>query len=307
MRKIDPNLIRAYFDGELSPEEAHRVQQHLASHPEDAGLMAFEERLKQGVRKVMSDAPMAPAALEQSIREAFAESRSKARPVKQGMSFGAWLSAMIGRMTQPKPVSVGAVFGVVLVVGAAVLFGIFYPQIDATLREPGTELIASDPAEYASQEHDRCARNKDHRAKRINVCTPHEASLALSEHFQVASVTVFDLSEAGYEFIGETRRCGMPGAKQSAQLLYQRQIDGQTAAKASIFLTSIDESCVPTTGCGKELRAGEWQRSSKGSKCRKRVFQTTDHALVYYLVTCDEDDAAAIADVVGRTLLAKAR
>ncbi len=316
MRQIDPNLIRAYIDGELSPEMAEAVRRAIDSDTELAQRFELEQRLKSAVGQVMAQSPAAPAALREHLEVALSEQatttatsdHARATPSVVASRRGvlAAMASLLEPIVRPKPMSIGAVLAVLAIAVGSVLFGIFYRPIDSVAPPQGGQgQFVSDPAEYASLEHDRCVQNPAHLKRKVNMCDKVDAAAMLTEHFGVESVTIFDLSEIGYEFIGEGR-CNLPEARRSAHLMYERRVEGKSPAKLSIFIAPAGADR-PVSRCGATLEAGKWHRFRDDKGCRKRVLISTDDSLVYFLVTCDQDDIGPISEVVGRALLARAR
>src|SRR5262245_50147080 len=74
MTTSDPTSrqISLYCDGELSPEEARRIEGQIAQRPELKARVEFQRKLRQRLATVLLAPATAPADLAQRIRERLA-------------------------------------------------------------------------------------------------------------------------------------------------------------------------------------------------------------------------------------------
>lgn len=318
---LPANLIRAYVDGELPPEDAERVETRLESDPEFRSRVEFEQALRKGVFAAMDQAESkAPEALRERISaalqveqaEAIGSSRddssrvdhvapaatqtAPAREVRPG-----WMNVIAGLFGRPQQISGWAMAGVVVIVSAVILVGIFGTPIDFLDQRESSNNLVTDVSEWIADEHTRCAEDKDVLENKLKARCREKAAMDLVDHLGVDRVTIFDLSAAGYEFVGEGS-CGVPGSDASSHIIYERNIPGQPPAKASIFV--MPDKGQFSCAAQKPLTPGKWYEVQCRTACKRMVRQSTDSTLVYFLVCCDERDMPRLSDAIGRSLVA---
>lgn len=306
--KFRASLIRAYCDGELSQEEAGAFETRLRDDAELQAAVAFERALRQRVEHLQrTDAGM-PDGLAERIRASWAAELNPAEPVRsarrstepEAATRSSWLDGLLALLAGPRQVSALAVTGVLLVVSAVVLYGIFGTPID-DLSPNGNGDLATEIVLFVAGEHERCTTNQEALKDKVNVQSQPEAVLDISEHLNVARATIFDLSAVGFTFVGEGR-CMLPGTSRSAHLVYRRDVPGQPTAYASVFVA-------PNSGrFGRaESDKGEctWSEVQCEKQCNKAVFRTVDDELVYFLVCCDPSDREAVAGEISKSLARK--
>lgn len=209
------------------------------------------------------------------------------------------MDALSALFAGPQQVSALAVFGVFALVTVVVLFGIFGTPID-NLSPNSNGDLGTEVALFVAGEHERCALDGDALELKVDAVSEVDAAMDISNHLDVARVVVFDLTAAGYRFVGEGR-CAVPGAPRSAHMIYRREVPGQRVAYASIFLAPN----LPVYDIfDAEQNAGGdgWSQVSCTKQCSKAVFRTADRELVYFLVCCDPSDREAIAEQISATL-----
>lgn len=123
---------------------------------------------------------------------------------------------------------------------------------------------------------------------------PAEVEIALSQRLGTP-VEVFDLSAAGYEFIGSPQS-DMPVPARSAHLLYRRiTTDGSQAPMLSVFIVRNEGKCRGKLCEG--LDRGKWCCvGDRGVKCKHKVLRGTDGRLVYFLVCCVDGDLDKVTE-----------
>ena len=281
-------LIRLYCDGELDQAQIEQVEQHLQEHPEDRTLLESERLLRQRVAAVMKDAcSSAPAVLSQQIRQ-----RQKAAE-PAGYSFAHWFR-------DPRRANVFAVAASLFLVVGAVLFGIFGPSID---RQPGRRVAPEQAIEAAASvagEHVAVITSPEPISRMIRYDSPVEAKLALEQYFKT-SLTVFDLREAGYDFVG-AKKCSVPSCERGCHFLYRRT--GGRPGMVSLHV--VPDLGQFDLGEGERLN-GElsWAsaRFPRNLDCPQDVVMFSDGKLVYLVVACISDDTEKVLRAMQDELL----
>ncbi len=273
------NLIRLYCDGELDQEQVKQVEQHLQEHPEDRKLLESERLLRERVGAVMKDAcSSAPADLSQQIRERL----EAAEPA--GYSLAHWFR-------EPRRANVFAVAASLFLVAGAVLFGILGPRLDEQGTRHAEPEQAIEAAASVAGEHVAATTKRGQIAQMIRYDSRAEAKLALEPYLK-ASLTVFDLQEAGYEFVG-AMQCKVPHCERSCHFLYLRK--GGKPGMVSVHV-------VPDVGRF-DLGEGEllndeltWAtaRFPRNPDCPQDVVMFSDGKLAYLVVACIPDDAEKV-------------
>jgi hypothetical protein len=311
--ELSHNLLRAYADGELSPEDARRVESILASDPRWQRSLTIEQQLRDRVHQIMSSASAAPTELRHQIvdelqlaqpDESIATQAAQRPVAAERPGVLALLNALL---VGPRRVSFPAIAGVALLVGTVVLFGIFGPQIDQRSEpqhtHPGALLAAA--AEHVSKEHDRCAGDQSAFADKLIAMTREDAALRLQMHLGVESISIFDLSDIGYHFIG-VGACSMPGAAASAHLIYQREVPGQPQSMMSIFVAP-NHGQFPAK-CSEEMKAeGRWSGVCGGKGCTKTILHGEDDQLVYFLACGFRDQVKLVSETISEQLARRGR
>jgi anti-sigma factor RsiW len=292
MRELTPaQLVRMHADGELSPDEAALL---AAQVKQDSILRAgieFEESLRSRVSAVMrAQAPAAPGDLADRVRAALgavepvsdaASHHDQKRDARR--SSAGWLTRWLA---DPRRANLAAVAATLVVVVGAVLFGIFGPRLDDLgFGEPTPADAVTAVAQFAVDEHGRCARRGADLALQSAESVEHELSSVLG-----APVSVFNLEPQGYRFVGGEQCpddvCGLP----TGHVMYQRRPGSTGPAMLSLFI--LPECSRFSRGhCGAK-ECGEWQ-VARG--CRKKVLLRVDGPLRYFLVCCDDSDLVPLA------------
>ncbi|HRQ75712.1 MAG TPA: hypothetical protein PK098_07310 [Phycisphaerales bacterium] len=292
MYEHDLQLIRQYCDGELHGEARLAFEARLAGEPALARRLEAERTLQSRVATVFSNAPAAPAVLRERVTASLREPLQlrEAEPVERG-GFR-WFA-------KPRQANFWAMAASLALVGFVVIWGIYAPQIDGVGEGVSMVDLTAEAAIYASKEHNRCAESRGCMNAKIVHRTREEAAFDLSQYLNVDGVIVFDLSEAGFEFLGEGR-CKLPGPQPSAHLIYGRDAGERGMAIVSVFVAPNSGQF----GCRKRARAnpGEWREVDAGPQCQKMVLRTLDCSLVYFLVCCDGSDMKPVAEIIARAL-----
>ena len=79
--------VDSYVDGELSPEEARGVEEHLASCDRCAEFLEFERTLLDGLKERIRETDVPPG-LRERIESALKAGRAKAADVTESRSEG---------------------------------------------------------------------------------------------------------------------------------------------------------------------------------------------------------------------------
>jgi anti-sigma factor RsiW len=312
-------LLRLEADGEISDAQRASLESMLATNELLATTcrrhIAAEQRLRSAVARV-AGSTTSPVAVRSAVLQAVTEAaRAPAPPappvqvlaridrsgVTAASQTGSWWSRPFAA---PHRANFAAVAAVLALITGAVLFGIFGRTIDDV---PAPVVSASDvvsrAAEYADGEHGECTVDVERLHNRAAYASAADAEALLTEALGTP-VRVFDLSARGYEFIG-AGRCAVPLEKQpSGHLIYRKSINGQPGPMVSIFVA-------PARGCCKGICSGmrprEWMSAlAASSSCRHKVLYSTDGALVYFLVCCDDGDVEAVAQTISRAQAAAA-
>ena len=282
------NLIRLYCDGELDQEQVKQVEQHLQGHPEDRKLLESERLLRERIGAVMKDAcSSAPADLSQQIRERLDD----AEPA--GYSFAHWFR-------DPRRANVFAVAASLFLVAGAVLFGILGPRLDDQVTRQAGPGQAIEAAASVAGEHVAVVTSPEPISRMIAYDTRAEAKLEL-ERFLKTSLTVFDLQEAGYDFVG-AMRCKVPHCERSCHFLYRRKGD----VRGMVSLHVVPDLRQFDLGEG-ELLNGElpWAsaRFPGNPDCPQDVVMFSDGKLAYLVVACIRDDAEKVVRAMQEELI----
>jgi hypothetical protein len=287
MSQLDPTILRRYSDGELGAEESRRVESLLPGDLEAQRTVEFERRLRRRIALVMGE-PSAPDGLRERLRLAIDAEEAVDSSVPSRGPFRIFAA--------PRAANVWAVAASLALVVGVVLYGVFGPQIDelGASPRPSADLVA-EAARHVTEQHHRCAGDYEEMLARIEHRSPAEAALAISERLGVDRVTVFELSEFGYEFMGDGSG-DMPSSDPSAHLIYRR-VDDERPAVVSIFIVANRSGKL---GCWREGR----RQPGKWHCCDGRVLRAVDESLVYFLVCCRSDDRERVAQLIADSLAA---
>lgn len=287
-------LIRLDCDGELDQEQAKRLKRHLKEHPEDRKLLEAERRLRDRVGIVMTAAcPSAPADLAERIRQGLDTVKADVEAEPAGYSFAQWLQG-------PRRANVYAVAASLVLVAGAVLIGIFGPQIDDHATRAGAEQASEAAASVAGEHVAATSDGGRLAASMIAYASLGEAQRMMEGHLEVA-LTVFDLGDVGYEFVG-AKKCDVPHCERGCHFLYRRQAGGPGLVSLHI---------VPDYGqfdlSEGQLFEGELPLDStffpKNPGCPQDVIMFSDGKLVFLVVTCISEDAMNVVGAMQGQLL----
>ncbi len=286
-------LIRLDCDGELDQEQARQLQRHLQEHPEDRKLVESERRLRERVGIVITAAcSSAPADLAERIRQGFDTVKADDETEPGGYSFARWLQG-------PRRANVYAVAASLVLVAGAVLFGILGPQIDDRPTRAGQAIEA---AASVAGEHVATTGSDGGRlaASMIAYTSLGEAQRMMDRHLEVAP-TVFDLGDAGYEFVG-AMECDVPHCERGCHFLYRRQ----DSRPGLVSLHIVPDYGQFDLGEGQPFE-GELPLDStlfpKNSGCPQDVIMFSDGRLVFLVVMCVSEDAMNVVRAMQGQLL----
>ncbi len=271
-----PELIRLDCDGELDQEQAGQLQRHLQAHPEDRKLVESERRLREQVGKVMTaTCPSAPADLEQRIRHRLGTDEADVEAEPAGFSIAQWLQG-------PRRANVYAVAASLVVVAGAVLIGILGTPID---HQPTRVGQAVDAAAAVAGEHVATTGSD---GAMITYSSLGEAQRLMERHLD-AALTVFDLGDAGYEFVG-AKECGVPHCERGCHFLYRRV--GGVPGLVSLHIVPDQGQFDLSEGQPFEGRLPlDSTLFPKNSGCPQDVIMFSDGKLVFLVVMCVSEDA----------------
>lgn len=287
-----PELIRLDCDGELDQEQARQLQRHLQAHPEDRKLVEAERRLRERVGIVMTAAcPSAPADLAERIRHRLETDEAEVEAEPAGFSFAQWLQG-------PRRANVYAVAASLVLVAGAVLVGILGTPIDDQPTRAGQAVEA---AASVAGEHVATASDGGRRAaSMIAYTSPGEAQRVMEQHLE-AALTVFDLGDAGYEFVG-AMECNVPHCERGCHFLYRRV--GGVPGLVSLHI--VPDHGQFDIGEGQPFQ-GELPLDSrlfpKNPGCPQDVIMFSDGKLVFLVVLCVSEDAMNVVRVMQGQLL----
>lgn len=289
-----PELIRLDCDGELDQEQARQLQRHLQAHPEDRKLVESERRLRERVGIVMTAAcPSAPADLAERIRQGLDTVKADVKTEPAGYSFAQWLRG-------PRRANVYAVAASLVLVAGAVLFGIFGPQIDDQLTQAGAGQAVEAAASVAGEHVATASDGGRLAASMIAYTSLGEAQRMMDRHLEVA-LTVFDLGDVGYEFVG-AMECDVPHCKRGCHFLYRRQ--DSRPGLVSLHIVPDDGQFDLSEGQPFE---GELLLDStlfpKNPGCPQDVIMFSDGKLVFLVVMCVSEDAMNVVRAMQGHLL----
>ncbi|MHC4990792.1 MAG: hypothetical protein ACYTGC_07400, partial [Planctomycetota bacterium] len=255
--------------------------------------VAFERSLRERVGTLMRSSS-APADLASRVRKALAE---EVTPTAAAPS-GSVTTSRSWWLTSPRRSNALAVAASLLLVSAAVLWGIFGRPIDS-VSENGADLVA-DALQWVSKEHLRCAVDEDARASKGGETSRMEIQRSF-ERFLASPFPVVTLDHLDYALTGGGR-CIVPGHERSVHLMYRRPPSGgEPAAMVSLF-------AVPDVGQfdfqPAPLIPGQWY-SMGGDGTGPSVNCMTDGFLVIFLVCCDVDDVPSVATSIGTAFWAR--
>lgn len=273
---MSANLIRAYCDGQMEPAQAAALEQRMMADPQLRKQVEFERQLRQCVSRVMSEE--APQGLSDQVQEAMASDRMQ----------------LASSVKTPRRASLLAIAATIALVAGAVLYGIFGPRLDdQQLRS--SDLVVDQAYEWAAAEHGRCAADDEVLGTKILLQDRSLAEADLSAWLGVQDVSVFDLSGAGYQFLG-AGHCMVPGSASSGHMVYRRMAESHHPPLVSLFVVP-DRGQFQSRGEA-SLRPGEWRRSGIIEGCDVEALQGTDGTLAYMLVCCDERDLGAVSQAI---------
>lgn len=296
-------LMYQYCDGELTSEQAVQLHQQMESDPQFKAALRerFEQerRLRRCVSDVISKScPCAPKMVHESVRSMLSET-VVAMAASEANHSGSGVRRLI---FETKRANLLAIAATLAMVAGAVLFGIFGRPIDDVASTP-SDLVA-DAATFADQAHGLCAGAQDVMDK-VPDRDPVLARADLSKLLN-APVTIFDLTSAGYEFVGAGCPCGMPVPAPAAHLVYKKtNYPASDKPMVSVFIVPNEGGCRGRLCYG--LEAGQWCVVEGMTRSFHKVLRATDGRLVYFLVCCDERDIDAVKDLIAITLPARTR
>lgn len=271
-----PELIRLDCDGELDQAQARQLQRHLQAHPEDRKLVETERRLRERVGIVMTAAcPSAPADLAERIRHRLETDEADVEAEPAGYAFAQWLRG-------PRRANVYAVAASLVLVAGAVLFGILGPQIDDRPTRAGQAIEAA-----ASVAGEHVATTGSDGAM-ITYSSLGEAQRLMEDHLD-AALTVFDLGDAGYEFVG-AKACDVPHCERGCHFLYRRQ----DRRPGLVSLHIVPDYGQFDLSEGQPFKGRLPLNSTlfpKNSGCPQDVIMFSDGKLVFLVVMCVSEDA----------------
>ncbi len=295
MAAYDPEQlkrIRLYVDGEMSPADAAALESDAST---DAALRVridAERSLHQAVRRTLVDADgAAPANLVERVQTAWAADRltetAPAATTPRGSGEASRWSISPGRA------NLFAIAASLLLVTGVVLVGVFAPSIDRLIQNNVNDVdLVRMSAQYAAQEHGRCASCEETRARATRFEGVAESEDNLTRWLQ-ADVRVVDLEAYGFRYLG-AGPCTLPEATRAGHLMYERVEDGKVHGRLSVFVTPMSAKYNLD-----QFAAAEESSEKKFSaiQCAQKVMVASDRQLVYFVVACD---TRCYKDVIAR-------
>ena len=212
--------IRLYCDGELTPQEAQRIEQQLRQDPHREACAEFERRLHEHVGAVLrQESPSAPPDLAGRVRRAMTGAASSDDPAPLRVGPRSPAGEARRWWHGPNRANVFAVAASLALVAGMVLFGIFGPQIDSWR---GRSLIdvAAEAAAAVAGEHVAARSNPDPVSVGLAFPSAEAATRGLAP-FLDGSAAILDLSHLGYEFVGGSM-CHVPHCERGCHLIFRR-------------------------------------------------------------------------------------
>ncbi len=302
----DISRLQAYCDGELDAAESEQVEQFLDGDEEARAFVAAIGQLRRCVGDTFADVT-APEDLRAQVRAMATAAAEDHSDAPAGMAVApdsrrpGPIDWIIEYFRRPKQISFAAVAVVILTIAAVIAVGMFGTPIDnLPSQRSSLGTPASDTAQWAIVEHDRCSIDEEHFASKFSCQQMDQAALKLSEFFDVDQATIFDLTDLGFEFVGagvcENRERG-----HSAHLMYRATCDETDSRRqVSIFVMRTDQ--VAVSGDHRAAAIGQWSHVHTGERCRKQVLLTSDSELAYFLVCCRQDDTVEVAARIEQTI-----
>lgn len=303
----EAQLIRRYVDDDLPVAEREAFEQRIAEQPELKQAIDAERSLRQHVAKILEQPPQPmPADLQQRVAAALAgaavmetesESRTdaatisrEATPVEDQEHDG-----IVARLfTGPTRANGWMVAATLLIVSAAVLVGIFGPSINEVAPPLEPQTASQEIAAFANSEHMECATDPEHLYQHVSATDELIAAEQLQKTIS-PEVIVFDLSAAGYEFVG-AGLCRVPHSDRAAHMFYRKSTSKGSHGMVTIHVLPDSGQC---GACKQKRRLGQpgtaghrWftLRRVSASRSPLPVFGTVDSELLYIMVCCNDRD-----------------
>ncbi|MHC4427755.1 MAG: anti-sigma factor family protein [Planctomycetota bacterium] len=118
-------------------------------------------------------------------------------------------------------IRVAAVIALVALSAFAVVFGLVGPRLDGSAGQHGLRI--AEAADKVAGEHVMLSSDRDKLVGSLSYWTPQEAATALSLYLD-NTVTIFDLTAAGYEFLG-AGVCAVPNCDHACHVIYRSTDD----------------------------------------------------------------------------------
>ena len=305
----DPTLIRLCCDGEATPEQAAQLREYMAAHPECCceieAQMDCERKLRESIRKVMTREPCAPAALRQCICDLAEQPAGQTAEVvgriDPAQGERQRQTALRSFFSNTQSANWIAIVATMMLIGGAVLFGIFGRTIDDVRPSAPTSDLVSEAAVYVDQEH-RNAASANYKVLEEKIddgALVVEAEQYLTQWLQ-SPVRVFDLGDAGYKLIGAQRGHVPVLLAPSGHLIYKKvAAPGERAPMLSVFMVRDDGQVCHSKLC-EDQKSGTWSclTDRVGGKCKKKVLRGTDGTLIYFVVCCDDKAVDTLAQSI---------
>ena len=290
-------MIRLYCDGELSAEEAEKLEEQLRRDAEQQGRVDFERRLREHVDEaIKSSCGCVPSGLAERIRERLAaagEQEAEAAPDR--FSIAAWLQG-------PRRVNTFAVAACLALVAGAILFGIFGSPIDTWSRPQPADLAAK-VIPFVSGEHVRCADSAVSRAAKATFRVASEVGEQLT-NWLAAPVRAVPLTnslhEVGWNFLGGGY-CGVPVRDPSGHLIFTRDDRPGGPIMLSVFVLPDDgRYAILENRLIVPLAPGQWHELNADERFSREVWVFSDGKLIYLMVACRPSEMAEAAAALER-------
>jgi len=279
------SMIRQYVDGELSTEQTAEFERAMVERLDLQHAVEFERQLRRAVSSAMST-EAAPAALHDAVLRGLNEAEDAGDAVSIEAEAEAEAEAAVagrigggGLLSSPIRANFFAVAASLALVVGAIMFGLWVPQIDNWSHQESMPVSQLEIPAYFSKEHCTSAAI----GGRLDTAPAFEdvasATIGLSGLLD-RSVTIFDLSDIGYEF-SYAAPCKVCEAdnRVTGRIMYKRTTP-TGAIYASIFLVPVEY------GVGTDTDTSDWESVATVEQCLTRVVRHRDDRFVYYLTAC---------------------
>ncbi len=225
--------LRLYGDGELPPEDAVRIERHLAGDPQARAFIDFERQLRDRVAETFAgERPIAPTWLADRIQQSSAIARETEAAIigRVGATDGsvdrdAVASAVIIEVAPVTPgqrsrqrINVFAAAASLALVAGTVLLGLFGSPIDSSAQAHSAHLQQA--ATKVAMEHLNVRISPSIRRQALTFDTCDESNREFSS-FLGMPIVIPELDDIGLDFVGGGL-CEVPHCDHACHVVYRR-------------------------------------------------------------------------------------